>query len=519
MTGGSAARAPDMCMSQEPIMSNNKAKQVRKLSQSFFEPFPSRSDPSEQELLASGGDFKPRTQAKYTAKLNPPQGYTVVNRPVCNGFASPSYVQLLVPLKVKEDIKEEARLDFERRTALAIQEQIEQERLHQEMTKELTVKAQASAENNQPQTEQTLPASGTEPKTVKPGFNEFMAPRELVAGSDYDPKLEYPVYAFDAPMKLFARSGLNTPDKDIRKRDDELYRKMTASTMLRDIAMPKDFAQVLDTLRLSQPHFGAVIDLIRGQLLLGERTNKTVRIPPILLDGAPGLGKTHFSLELAKALGTTVKHISFDSALTSATLIGSERRWANTQFGALFELICLGKHANPIVILDEIDKAGVRREWDPLAPLHTLLEPSTAKHVRDISVDFEFDTSMVTWIATSNRKQMLPDSLRSRFREFDIVRPNAQEAIQLASAVVAKSFENMQLADFEPPDKQFVVSLAHLTAREITQAMAEALASAVDQGRNRLTLDDLPADVRADDGDDSNETANGNGKGQTGSNN
>lgn len=495
-------------------MSNNKANQVRKLSQSFFAPFPSRSDPSEQELLASDGDFKPRTQAKHTERLKPPLGYTVINRPVLNGFASPSYVQLLVPLKVKADIKEEARLDFERRTALAIQEQIEQERLHLE----LTAKAKASAENKQPQTESTAqatPANGTEPKTVKPGFNEFMPPRELVAGTDYDPKLQYPVYQFDAPGKLFARSGLNTPDKDIRKRDDELYRKMTASTMLRDIAMPKDMTQALDTLRLSQPHFGAVIDLIRGQLLLGERTNKTVRIPPILLDGAPGLGKTHFAMELAKALGTTIKRISFDSAVTSATLMGSERRWSNTQFGAVFELICLGQYANPIIVLDEVDKIDSVRDWNPLAPLHTLLEPSTAKCVRDISVDFEFDASLITWIATSNRKRLLPESLRSRFREFEIVKPSAQEAIQLATAVIAKSFADMQLADFEPPDKQWVVSLAHLTAREITQAMEQALASAVDHGRNRLTPADLPADVRADDVDDSHEAADG--KSQTGS--
>ena len=416
-------------------MSNNKANQVRKLSQSFFAPFPSRSDPSEQELLASDGDFKPRTQAKHTERLKPPQGYTVINRPVHNGLASPSYVQLLVPLKVKADIKEEARLDFERRTTLAIQEQIdqlEQERLRQEMI----AKGKAAVDDKQPQTEPTAPAKpvdGTEPKTVKPGFsfNEFMPPRVLVAGTDYDPKLQYPVYAFDAPGKLFARSGLNTSDKDIRKRDDELYRKMTASTLLRDIAMPKDIAQVLETLRLSQPHFGAVIDLIRGQLLLGERTNKTVRIPPILLDGAPGLGKTHFAMELAKALGTTIKRISFDSAVTSATLMGSERRWSNTQFGAVFELICLGQYANPIIVLDEVDKIDSLREWNPLAPLHTLLEPSTAKCVRDISVDFEFDASLITWIATSNRKRLLPESLRSRFREFEIVKPNAQEAIQL----------------------------------------------------------------------------------------
>lgn len=491
-------------------MSNHKAKQASQPSRSFLAPYPSRSAPSEQEVLASDGDFKPRTQAKHTAKLNPPHGYTVINRPVHNGLASPSYVQLLVPMKVKADIKEEARMDFQRRTALAIHEEMEQERLHQE----LAAKAK---------TEQALPANGAETTTVKPGFKAFMSPREPVAGTDYDPKQQHPVYSFDAPGKLFIRSGLNTPDKDVRKRDEELYKKMNFARSLRDIARPQDIVQTLDTLRLSQPHFGAVIDLIRGQLLLGERLNKTVRIPPILLDGAPGLGKTHFALELAKALGTTIKRISFDSAVTSAALMGSERRWGNTQFGAVFELICLGEHANPIIVLDEIDKFNDRPDWNPLAPLHTLLEPSTAKCVRDISVDFEFDASLITWIATSNRKRLLPDSLRSRFREFEIVKPSAQAAIELATAVVGKCFADMQLADFEPPDKQWVVSLAHLTAREITQAMEQALANAVDQGRNRLTLADLPADVRADDVDEALETGNdkgkgkgkGNGKGQT----
>ena len=69
-------------------------------------------------------------------------------------------------------------------------------------------------------------------------------------------------------------------------------------------------------------------------------------------------------------------------------MLGSERRWSSMQPGILFDLVCLGTHANPIVILDEIDKGGSQRQWDPLAPLHTLLEPSTASKVRDISVDF-----------------------------------------------------------------------------------------------------------------------------------
>ena len=479
-------------------MSNNNAFQASQLSQYF-----SRSSPQSQGTHRTDADLNPSTKVSRTDCNNPPQGYTFITRLVKNNFASPNHVQLLVPLKVEAELKEEIKLEQERRMALAIQEELEFERgLLQ------TGLANTASDGKKV-------ATNANTTLAKPDFNEFMLHQELVAGTDFDPKRQHPVYAFDAVGNLTTRSALNTPDKDVRARDAVLIKKMNALGSLRDIAMPKDIVQALDTLRLSQPHFAAVIELIRGQLLLGARSNKIVRIPPILLDGAPGFGKTHFAMELAKALGTTIKRISFDSAVTSATLMGSERRWGNTQFGAVFEQICLGQYANPIIVLDEIDKFDNRQDWNPLAPLHSLLEPSTAKCVRDISVDFEFDASLITWIATSNRKHLLPDSLRSRFREFEIVRPNAQEAIQLATAVVAKSFIDMQLTDFKPPDKQMVVALAHLTAREITQILEKAIARALDQGRNRLILADLPADIRADDVDeDPNATDD---KGQTGS--
>jgi ATP-dependent Lon protease len=321
----------------------------------------------------------------------------------------------------------------------------------------------------------------------------------LVAGQDYDAKRRHPVYAIDAPAKLLARvSTMASPDKELRKRDEQIGKALQAAGVLRDIAVSEAAIDALEVLRESLPNFGAVIDLVRGQLLLATRTRKGPRIPPILLDGEPGLGKTHFAIELAKALGTTVRRIGFDSPISGATLLGSERRWSNTQYGALFELVCLGQHANPVVILDEIDKAESRRDWDPLAPLHTLLEPSTATQVRDISVDVEFDASMVTWIATANNRFRLPTSLRSRFREFHIARPEAPGAIQSAQAVVAKTLTEMALIGFEAPSKSIAVRLAHLTPREVRQTTERAVASAVAAGRDRVTLEDLPADLRDD---------------------
>ncbi|MBH2018494.1 MAG: AAA family ATPase [Burkholderiales bacterium] len=336
-----------------------------------------------------------------------------------------------------------------------------------------------------------LAAQSSDPGTSAPGLV-----RPPVADQDYDPRVMHPVYSSATAAQLAARAALSCPDKELRKRDEELGKKLLEAGPLRSIAMPEGALAALDALRQGLPHFKEVIDLVRGQLLLASRSRRSARIPPILLNGEPGLGKTHFAVELAKALGTAVRRISFDSAISAATLMGSERRWGNTAYGSLFELVCLGEHANPVVVLDEIDKASLRNDWNPLAPLHTLLEASTAAHARDISVDFEFDASQVTWIATANHAMRLPASLRSRFTQFQIERPDAQGAITSARAVVQKAFDDMALEDFELPPRLLSVGLAHLTAREIRQATEQACASAVARGRQQVTWEDVPARFR-----------------------
>lgn len=304
------------------------------------------------------------------------------------------------------------------------------------------------------------------------------------------------VYGVLEPLLLIQDLKARTPDRDIHKRIEALYQRIKPKGNRRALAKPDLDLVGFNRLYQAFPHFSAVLDLVREQLAFAELTGKPFLIPPILLAGNPGIGKTRFSQELAQALGTIIRRLPFDNGQSGVSLLGADKHWANTSYGSVFELVVLGEYANPVILLDEIDKASKRREGDALASLHSLLEPVTSEHVRDISLDFEFNASQVIWIATANELDRIPQTLRSRFQEFWIEQPTGAEALQMAEAVALDLHELMELPDFEPPARQVVSFIAHLSAREQTQALKRAYAAAKVNGRKQVVLADLPEQVR-----------------------
>src|ERR1700704_2280910 len=98
----------------------------------------------------------------------------------------------------------------------------------------------------------------------------------------------------------------------------------------------------------------------------------------MLLLGPPGVGKTYFSHRVAQLLGAPHADIAFDQPTAGSQLRGSDKDLGNSSSGLLFNLICMGDCANPVLLLDELDKSGVtgnRWELDPLNQLHGALEP------------------------------------------------------------------------------------------------------------------------------------------------
>ncbi|EJE54408.1 ATP-dependent Lon protase, partial [Acidovorax sp. CF316] len=312
--------------------------------------------------------------------------------------------------------------------------------------------------------------------------------------------LHVPVYAWDEPLKLLERAVF-TPDKQLHQRGSDLYRQLRArhKSHVRPVgyALPAHEFVLRNLKRVGQlmPHFREVLALVRYSLTLSYGRRQPMHIPPILLLGAPGIGKTHFCMELAKALTLPLHRHSFDSGITETALTGSDSRWANTSPGMLFEALVLGPSASPMIFLDEIDKACRSERANPIAPLHTLLEPVSASAVTDISLNFTYDASHVVWIAAGNDAAAVPASIRSRFREFVITAPRGEEAIEAAYVVTQAVHARMGLDLFDPPNKRIVVALAHLPARQQIQALETAFARAFANGSRVVQLHHLPASV------------------------
>lgn len=303
-------------------------------------------------------------------------------------------------------------------------------------------------------------------------------------------RLHHQVFQSEQALALCKTIGATGEEEKLRlqKIYDELVDRGTTT---RPMAMPKSF-QPLESLAQKQPHMKQVVQFVVDQITLAQHSRKPLRLQPMLIVGEAGVGKTHFAQALAKALATTVHVQPLDGDLTASFLLGSDRKWSNTQHGLLFEQVVLGHYANPVIVLDEIDKTQRNLSYgSPLQSLHSVLEPVSAKMLRDISLLFEFDASLVTWIATANHVLHLDAPLRSRFKEFHIMPPDAQECLVLAQEVMRSAIESVAIKDFST-DVSLRRHMAHLPARQIWQLTREAMGRAVVQGRKHLVSEDLP---------------------------
>jgi ATP-dependent Lon protease len=321
--------------------------------------------------------------------------------------------------------------------------------------------------------------------------------QEHLPGVHFDDQTHCLAYEPQAPIELLYR-GIRSTSSDMRDRDLMLYRALRRRGPLRKLCNPvlyDGFESAFQLLRESHAHFQEVIDYV--YVTLSGMRRQVRRLQPILLLGPPGVGKSCFTHDLAKAIHAACLVLQMDAAVTRMTLVGSDRRYSNSAAGELFNLICLGEQANPIVLLDELDKAIQGGRDNALTPLHGILEPVTAKRFCDISTQISLDISMVSWIATANDADRIPPTLRSRFSEFIILPPKGAQAIAVSLSVIKKVLMTSAPEDFEPVARSIAVKLAHLTAREIYQLTERAVACALSNSRNVLQISDYQADAES----------------------
>jgi len=220
-------------------------------------------------------------------------------------------------------------------------------------------------------------------------------------------------------------------DADSAARIESLTTRLRWSGPTRPLRAPvTSWESSVDALASDFPNFAHLIAaVIRPHLSLLSR-GYMHRMNSVLLVGPPGIGKTFFAQQLADIMNVgRAMFISMVSETNGSSLAGSSTFWSNASPGRLFERLAWGDAggcavANPLVILDEVDKTSTDR-YDPLGPLYELLEAETARSFQDQSLpDVFIDASHVRFFATANDITAIPQPLLSRTLVFHIAPPN-----------------------------------------------------------------------------------------------
>jgi len=250
----------------------------------------------------------------------------------------------------------------------------------------------------------------------------------------------------------------------------------------------------MDHLYDDLPNFHEVLDDVRRQLALCQDSRDALEITPMLLLGPPGIGKTHFAREVAHLLGTGLGFISMSSLTAGWVLSGASSQWKGARPGKVFETLVDGAYANPVMVVDEIDKARAEHAYDPLGALYSLLEHDTAGAFTDEFAEVAIDASQVIWVATANDERCIPDPILNRMNVFEVQAPDPDAARAIALRLyrqIRGAHEWGQRFDDTPPDR-VLERLAVLAPREMRRAWMTAFGNARLAGRWAIEMGDLP---------------------------
>ena len=243
------------------------------------------------------------------------------------------------------------------------------------------------------------------------------------------------------------------------------------------------------------PNFAVVLEDIRKHLALCVDSNDSIELPPMLLLGEPGIGKTHFARKLAQLLGTGFGFVPMSSLTAGWVLSGASSQWKNAKPGKVFDTFLNGEYANPVIVVDELDKASPDGQYDPLGALYELLEVETATRFVDEFVELPIDASGAVWLATANDTSRIPEPLVNRLTVYEIDRPDEAGSVRIASTIYSevRNAHDWGRQFPEAPSDATLAKLASLPPREMRRAVQSGFGTAKLAGRSEMQPDDVQA--------------------------
>ncbi len=260
--------------------------------------------------------------------------------------------------------------------------------------------------------------------------------------------------SFDKELSKLQRMNPQAPDFGTQRNYLELLLDLPWGTYSKDNFDLKRAQKILD-----RDHFG--LEEVKKRMiehLAVLKLRNDMKSPIICLTGPPGVGKTSIGKSIAGALGREYVRISLGGLRDEAEIRGHRKTYIGAMPGRIIQSLKKAGTANPVFVLDEIDKLASGNQGDPSSALLEVLDPEQNNEFYDNFLEMGFDLSKVMFIATSNNINAVQPALRDRMEIITMTGYTIEEKVEIAR----KHLFPKQLKEHGLDSKQLSISKKEL---------------------------------------------------------